>query len=258
MIRLAKVVSLINQKGGVGKTTSANAISVCLKHKNFRVLCVDFDPQAYLSFSMGADTREKGTIYDVLKRTFKPQYAVQRTPIIDILPANGLLTNIEREFTGVGSESILKECLAPLLKSYDYIIIDTPPELGLLLSNAVIASDVVLIPALSEGYSLHGVIQVHETVMRIRQALNPGLVVGGMFLLRYYAREALSKTAMETARLLTSQLDIPLLETTVRHSNVVSKAMTMLQTDIVEYAPKNKAVQDYIRLVDELLEKGVL
>jgi len=252
------VISLINQKGGVGKTTSANAISVCLKHKNYRVLCVDFDPQAYLSFSMGADTRDKVTVYDVLKHNIKAQYAVQKTAIIDILPTNGLLTNIEREFTGIGSESILKECLAPLLKTYDYIVIDTPPELGLLLSNAVIASDVVLIPALSEGYSLHGVIQVHETVMRIREALNPELVVGGMFLLRYYPREALSRITMETARMLASQLNIPLLDTTVRHSNVISKAMTMLQTDIVEYAPGNKAVQDYIRLVEELLEKGVL
>lgn len=255
---MAKVISLINQKGGVGKTTSANAIAVCLKHKNFRVLCVDFDPQAYLSFSMGADNRDKPTIYEVLKHSIKPQFAVQRTPIIDILSSNGLLTNVEREFTGIGSESILKECLEPLLKNYDYVVIDTPPELGLMLSNAVIASDVVLIPALSDGYSLHGVIQVHETVMRIKEALNPKLVVGGMFLLRYYQREALSRTARETAKMLTRQLDIPLLTTTVRHSNVLSKAMTMLQADIIEYAPNNKAVQDYIRLVDELFEKGVL
>jgi len=258
VIELAKVISVINQKGGVGKTTSANAISVCLKHKNYRVLCVDFDPQAYLSFSMGADTRDKGTVYDVLKHTIKAQYAVQKTPIIDILPANGLLTNIEREFTGVGSESILKECLSPLMKIYDYIVIDSPPELGLLLSNTVMASDVVLIPALSEGYSLHGVIQVHETVMRIREALNPGLKLGGMFLVRYYPREALSRITLETARMLADQLDITLLETTIRHSNIISKAMTMLQQDIIDYAPQNKAVQDYIRLVDELLEKGVL
>jgi len=258
VIRLAKVISLINQKGGVGKTTSANAIAVCLKHKNFRVLCVDFDPQAYLSFSMGADNRDKPTIYDVLKHTIKPQFAVQRTPIIDILPSNGLLTSVEREFTGIGSESILKECIEPLLKNYDYVVIDTPPELGLMLSNAVIASDVVLIPALSDGYSLHGVIQVHETVMRIKEALNPKLVIGGMFLLRYYPREALSRTARETAQMLAKQLNIPLLNTTVGHSNVLSKAMTMLQADIIEYAPNNKAVQDYIRLVDELFEKGVL
>ena len=137
-------------------------------------------------------------------------------------------------------------------------MIDTPPELGLLLSNAVIASNVVLIPALSDGYSLHGVIQVHETVMRIKEALNPDLVMGGMFLLRYYHREALSRTAKETARMLAKQLDIPLLETTVRHSNIVSKAMTVLQADIIDYAPDNTAVQDYIKLVDELLERGVL
>ncbi|MEG2383909.1 MAG: ParA family protein, partial [Oscillospiraceae bacterium] len=145
-----------------------------------------------------------------------------------------------------------------ILPMYDYVLIDSPPELGLLSSNAIIASDLVLIPGLSDGYSLQGIIQVHETISRIKQAFNPHLVIGGMFLVRYYPREALSRTTKETAELLATHLNIPLLNTTIRHSNVISKAMTTLQKDIINYAPKNNAVLDYIALVDELFERGYI
>lgn len=255
---MAKIISLINQKGGVGKTTSTNAITVCLKHKNFRVLCIDFDPQSYLTFSMAADTREHPTIYDVLKHKTKARYAIQKTPVADIIPTDALLGNVEREFTGPGSETMLRDCLKSISSQYDYILIDSPPELGILSSNAVIASDVILIPGLADGYSLQGLIQVHETISRIKQAFNPNLIIGGLFLVRYYPREALSKTTMETAKMLTECLNMPLLNTYIRHSNVISRAMTTLQKDIVDYAPKNNVVCDYMALVDELLERGII
>ena len=254
---MAKIVSLITQKGGAGKTASTNAITVCLKHRGYRVLCVDFDPQGYLSFSMAAQ-HNKPTIYDVLRHTVKCADAIQHTEVADVLPADGLLGNLPYEFTGAGSERLLKEALRSVDTLYDYILIDSPPELGALSANAVIASNVVLIPGLSDGYSLQGVIQVHETISRIKQSLNPDLVLGGMFLVRYYPREALSKTTWETAKLITAHLSMPLLETRIRHSDTISKVMTTLQCDMVRYAPKNNAVRDYIDLTDELLRKGVL
>lgn len=255
---MAKVISLINQKGGVGKTASTNAISSCLKHMGYNVLCVDFDPQGYLSFSMNADTRDHSTIYDVIKHKVKTRYAIQNTDVVDIIPADAILGNVEREFTGPGSEHMLKDCLKPILPFYDYILIDSPPELGLLSSNVIIASDVVLIPGLSDGYSLHGIIQVHETIFRIKKAFNPQLLIAGMFLVRYYPREALSRTTQETAQLLATHLNIPLLNTTIRHSNVISKVMTTLQKDIIDYAPENNAVRDYRALVEELFERGLI
>lgn len=255
---MAKVISLINQKGGVGKTASTNAIGVCLKHRDYKVLCIDFDPQGYLSFSMGADTREHSTIYDVLKHSIKIRYAIQKTCVTDIIPADALLGNVEREFTGPGSEHMLKDCLKAIAPMYDYILIDSPPELGLLSANAVIASDIVLIPGLSDGYSLQGIIQVHETISRIKQAFNPELVIGGMFLVRYYPREALSRTTRETAQLLAEHLNIRLLDSSIRHSNIISKIMTTLQKDMIDYAHNNNAVKDYISLVDELFEKKIL
>ncbi len=255
---MAKVVSLINQKGGAGKTASTNAIAVCLKHRGYKVLGVDFDPQGYLSFSVGADPSDTRTIYHVIRRTAKPEYAIQHAPVIDVIPADGRLGNIEREFTAPGSERLLKEVLRPIMPLYDYILIDSPPELGLLSANAVVASNVVLIPGLSDGYSLQGIINVHETICRIKKAFNPNLIIGGMFLIRYYPREDLSKTTAGAAEMLSEHLNLPLLDTRIRHSNVISAAMTSLQRDIIDYAPENNAVLDYIALVDELFERGVL
>ncbi len=254
---MAKIISLINQKGGAGKTASTNAIAVCLKHKGYKVLGVDFDPQGYLSFSVGANPSDR-TIYHVIKRMIKCQYAIQQAPVIDVIPADSLLGNVEREFTAPGSERMLKECLKPVMPLYDYIVIDSPPELGLLSANAVVASNVVLIPGLSDGYSLQGIIQVHETICRIKQSFNPNLIIGGMFLIRYYPREDLSKTTAGAAEMLSEHLNIPLLDTRIRHSNVISAAMTSLQEDIIDYAPTNNAVLDYVALVDELFERGIL
>lgn len=254
---MAKVVSLINQKGGVGKTASANAITVCLKHRGYRALCIDFDPQGYLSFSTGADTRHHSTIYDVLKHKVRAKEAIQHTAVADVIPADALLGNIEREFTGPGAESMLRDSLKPLQELYDFILIDSPPELGLLSANAIIASNVVLVPGLADGYSLQGFIQVHETILRIKNAFNPTLVFGGIFLTRYYPREELSRTAQQTACMLADHLKIPFLDTVIRHSNVISRAMTTLQLDIINYAPSNTAVSDYQALVSELFERRI-
>lgn len=253
---MAKVISLITQKGGAGKTASTNALTVCLKHKGYRVLCVDFDPQGYLSFSMGVQ-HNLPTIYDVLRHTVKCTDAIQHTEVADVLPADGILGNFTYEFNGPGSEQMLRNALEPVQSLYDYILIDSPPELGAVSVNAIIASNVVLIPGLSDGYSLQGVIQVHETISRIKQTLNPSLVLGGMFLVRYYPREELSKTTWETAKLITQHLNMPLLETRIRHSNIIGKVMTILQCDMIRYAPHNNVVKDYIALTDELFRKGV-
>ncbi len=255
---MAKVISLINQKGGVGKTTSTNAIAACLKHMGYRVLCVDFDPQGYLTFSMGATTRNCGSIYDVLKHTIKAQYAIQRTRVTDLIPTDALLGSVEREFTGAGSERMLKDCLKGVQPFYDYILIDSPPELGLLSSNVIVASNVVLIPALTDGYSLQGIVQVHETILRIKNAFNPDLVIGGFFLLRFYPRENLSQSTAGAAELVSQHLGIPFLSTRIRHSNLISTAMTSLQMDIMEVDKRNNAVQDYNTLVQELFERGIL
>lgn len=255
---MAKVISLINEKGGVGKTTSANVIAACLKHKKFRVLCIDFDPQGHLSFSMGVTHRDIPTIYDVIKHKVKARYAIQHTRVTDIIPANDILKSIENEFTSSGNEQLLRECVRQVDAMYDYIIIDSPPELGLMSANALVASNVVLVPCLPDGYSLMGMIKVHETISRIKAAFNPELVIGGIFLDRYYYRENLSRSAAGVLEQLTSSLDIPILNTKIHHSNAISDATSVRQLDVVETRATNKAVMDYQELVEELFERGIL
>lgn len=254
---MAKVISLINEKGGVGKTTSTNIIAACLKHKNYRVLCIDFDPQGHLSFSFGADNRERYTIYDVIKRKTKARFAIQHTGVTDIIPANDMLKSIESEFTNAGNEQLLKECIKSIDSLYDYILIDSPPELGLVSINALVASDIALIPCLPDGYSLMGTIKVHETLSRIKYAFNPNLRIGGIILLRYYARQNLSRSVSDTLVQLTEKLEIPILDTKIRHSNIVSNATSVLQVDVVQEFPTNGAITDYQKLVDELIRKGI-
>lgn len=255
---MAKIISLINEKGGVGKTTSTNLMAASLKNRGFRVLCIDFDPQGHLSFSFGADNREKATIYDVIKHNCKAREAIQKTSVTDIIPANDILKSIESEFTGAGNQDLLKNAVKQLHDMYDYILIDSPPELGILSANALVASDIVLIPSMPDGYSLMGVIKVHETVSRIKHAFNPKLTIAGIILVRFYAREKLSRSVSEVLVELTHTLNIPVLSTKIRHSNVINDATTVKQVDAVLEYPDNKTIIDYKDLIDELLRKGAI
>ena len=251
-------ITAILGESGVGKTTSTNLIAACLKHKKYRVLCIDFDQQGHLSFSMGADTRQSPSIYDVIRRSVKCSAAIQKTDVTDIIPATEMLKSLEREFTNAGNERLLRDAIRPVRSMYDYILIDSPPELGLLSANALVASDVVLVPCLPDGYSLKGAVQVHETISRVKYAFNKHLTIGGIFLVRYYPRENLSRSAFGALSQMTERLNIPLLNTRVRHSNMLSDVTSARQLDAVKTCPRVTAVMDYKQLVDELFERKVL
>lgn len=256
MQRLGKIVCLANQKGGVGKTTSTNAIAVGLKHKGYRVLCIDFDPQGNLSFSMNADNESSPTIYDVLKHKIKCRYAIQHTEMTDIVPSNLLLSGVEVEFTGRGREFLLRDSIAPVVSSYDYVLVDLPPELGVLTVNAFTAATSVVVPVLADIYSLQGITRLQDTIEHIHNTLNPKLHIAGMFLVRFNPREELSRTVLATAEMIAESLDLPLMNTHIHNSVIIAKAQA-LQKDMYQYAPKNKAVMDYAQLVSELLERGL-
>ncbi len=255
---MAKVISFINEKGGVGKTTSTNIIAACLKHKNFKVLCVDFDQQGHLSFSFGADNRSKATIYDVIKHKVTARKAIQQTAVTDIIPANDMLKSIEVEFTYAGNEKLLSDCLKSVSHLYDYILIDSPPELGLVSVNALVASDVVFIPCLPDGYSLMGTIRVHETISRVKHSLNDSLTIGGIILLKYYSRQNISRSTDDVLIKVTRMLSIPLLKTKIRNGVLISDVTSVRQQDVFDVCPKDSAVVDFGKLVDELLRRGLI
>lgn len=253
---MAKVISISNQKGGVGKTTTTGAVAAGFKLKGYKVLCVDLDPQSNLSFSSGAENEDCPTIYEILKGEAKTSFSIQKMPSFDIITSNILLSGIELEFTQTGREYLLNEALNSVKDKYDYIFIDTPPALSILTVNAFTASDYIIIPMLTDIFSLQGIAQLSETIDRVRKYCNSNLKVEGILLTKYNKRTILSREIKGTAELIAGQLNTCIFNSTIRSSVAIMEAQTN-QQDIYNYSPKNAAAQDYMELVEELIERGL-
>ncbi len=253
---MAKTIVLSNQKGGVGKTTTANALALIFRERGYKVLAVDLDPQGNLSFSTGADTDGTATIYEVLKEEVKPRFAIQKTGLVDIIPSNILLSSIELEFTGTQREYLLQRALEPLQQVYDYIFIDSPPALGILTVNAFTASDFVLVPMMSDIFSLQGLTQLSETVSRVKNFCNPDLQILGVFLTKHNPKTRFSREVKRALNLLAQLFSIPVLDRFITES-VARREAQSIQQSVLDYAPSCNAVQDYKTLTDELQERGL-
>ncbi|MFA9423086.1 MAG: ParA family protein [Sedimentibacter sp.] len=253
---MAKVISISNQKGGVGKTTTTGAIAAGYKLKGYKVLCLDLDPQSNLSFSSGAETEDCPTIYEILKGEAKIAFSIQKVPSFDIISSNILLSGIELEFTQTGREFLLKEVLNVVSDKYDYIFIDTPPALSILTVNAFTASDYIVIPMVADIFSLQGIAQLSETIERVKKYCNPNLKIEGVVLTKYNKRTILSREIRGTAELIAAKLNTCILNSTIRASVAVMEAQTN-QLDIFKYSPNNAAALDYMDLVNELIERGI-
>ncbi len=253
---MAKTICITNQKGGVGKTTTTYALSLGLRKKGFKVLIIDLDPQGNLSFSVGAETEESITIYEVLKGEHTAEEAIQNTPIIDIIPSNIILSGVDLEFTHTGREFLLREALSSVQYSYDYIIVDTPPSLNILTVNAFALSDIIIIPMIADIFSLQGIAQLYETIDRVKRYCNPSIIIEGILLTRYNKRVILSSEIKGTAEMIAEELNTTVFDTHIRSSISIQEAQTK-QENLYDYAPRNTAVMDYMQFVEELLSRGI-
>lgn len=201
-----RVTALANQKGGVGKTTTAVNLAAALARNGARVLVVDIDPQGNASSGLGVTERNHiATIYDVLIRGLPVFQAVHRRAggheKLDLVPSNRELAGAEVELVGVRNrEVILNEMLAPALPDYDHVFIDCPPSLGLLTLNTLVAADSVLIPIQCEYYALEGLTQLLNTIRLVQRSLNPSLTVEGVLLTMYDQRLNLSRQVASEAK----------------------------------------------------------
>ena len=247
----AVMIAITNQKGGVGKTTTAAAALASLHRRGARVLGVDLDPQGSLGFSLGLDIEQCATINDVFRGDLEPEEAISKTEICDMLPSNILLAGAELEFNRPGREFLLKTALSKIEDRYDYIIVDTPPALNLLTVNAYVAVDSLIIPMAPEVLSLLGVAQIKETIESVREYYNSRLKVLGILLNRYNARFNLNREVLEMASQIAQQLDTVVFEAKIRGSVSVAEAPAHGQS-VVDYAPSSKPAQDFEQLCDQV------
>ena len=253
---MGKVISIFNQKGGVGKTTTNVNLCAALALKGCRVLSIDIDPQGNSTSGFGVDKNQlEYTIYDVLIEEYDINKIITKTEIenLDLIPANIQLAGAEIELTNTKyREKTLKEKINLIEKKYDFIIIDCPPSLGLLSLNALTASTSVLIPIQCEYYSLEGVGQLIDTVKLVKKSLNPKLEIEGVLLNMFDGRTNLSIQVVEEVK---KYFKDKVYRTVIPRTVRLAEAPSFGQP-IMIYDEKSKGSIAYIKLSEELIKNN--
>ena len=248
---MSKVITISNHKGGVGKTTSAINIGAGLNSLGKTVLLIDLDPQANLSQSLGLIDQEKN-IYGAIRGEY-PLEPVEVLKGLDVIPSTLDLSGAEIELSGeAGREYILKELIEPLKRSYDYIIIDSPPSLGLLTINSFTASDEVFIPLQAQYLALQGLTKLLEVIDKIKKRLNKKLRVGGVFITQYDNRKVLNRDVVETIK---KHFKSEVFKSKIRDNVALAEAPTQ-GLDIFRYNAKSYGAEDYLALCKEMLKES--
>lgn len=236
-----QILTIANQKGGSGKSTTAAALAQAAAHRGRRVLLADLDPQGNASFFAGADATRPGA-FEVLEGLPAAE-AIQATADgLDVIPASWNLQTIS---SSRGSARRLKAALEPLQANYDLIIIDTPPTAGELQYNALMAADTLVIPLQADIVGLQGLYQMADTARQIQQS-NPALTIRGYILTRSGGRSTLARQMAETIEARAQEMGIPFLMA-IREAVAIREAQT-LQRSLYEYAPRSKPAADYMDL----------
>lgn len=253
---MAKIISVANQKGGVGKTTTSINLSAALAETGKRVLLIDADPQANASSGLGIDIRDlNNTIYECLVNGVPAKDAIIDTmhENLKLLPAHIDLIGAEIEMLQIENrEMLLKNLLKDISADFDYIIIDCSPSLGLITLNCLVASNEVLIPVQCEYFALEGISKLLNTIKIVKSKLNPSLQIGGFLLTMYDNRLRLANQVMEEVRKHFDKLVYnTVISRNVRLSEAPSHGMSVLQ-----YDSQSKGAQNYRELAKEILSRN--
>lgn len=246
---MTQVITISNQKGGVGKTTTASALITGLHQRGARVLGVDLDPQGNLGFTLGLEIGAGFTTYDVLSKSHSIFECISSTEHGDVIPSDVLLSTAEVEFTAPRREFMLTEQLQLVQDRYDFVIIDTPPALNILTINAYVASTGLIIPMEPEILSLVGVSQLRDTYETIQASYNPNLKVLGILMNKFNHRLRLHRDVLDMANEVAQQMNTQVFATKVRRSIDVAAAPAYGQS-ILAYRPQSNPAMDLRKIVD--------
>ena len=250
-----KVIAVSNQKGGVGKTTSAINIASFLAITETPILLIDMDPQANASTGLGIDINSKKTIYDMLINNINIKKCIAKTEIdfLDIIPSNSKLAGAEIELISMFTrESVLKEAISKVLGKYKYIIIDSPPSLGLLTINVLTASNSIIIPIQCEYYALEGLSQLLNTIRLIQKNLNPKLEIEGILITMFDTRLNLSQQIVTEVK---EYFEEKVYSTMINRNVKLGEAPSHGKP-IILYDPSSTGSQNYMNLVSEILNQN--
>jgi chromosome partitioning protein len=243
-----KSIAFVNQKGGVGKTTCVINTGAGLAKQGKKVLMIDLDPQANLTYSLGLEAGEGRTIYDLMKGTVNAEDTMIEREGFKVIPSGMALALAEMEFAGIpGREKLLQEKLLEL-NSIDYLIIDCPPSLGILTLNALTTAIEVFIPLQTEALALQGVEQLTDTIYTVRRRLNPHLEITGVIANRYDGRKILNREVVGKIR---KDFGNKVFKTVIRENVSLAEAPSWGQT-IFEYKPNSYGAEDYTSLCKEI------
>ena len=252
---MGRIIAIANQKGGVGKTTTAINLSACLAEKGKKVLAIDMDPQGNMTSGLGVDKDSvEKTVYDLIIGEAQIEEIICKEVLenLDVLPTNIDLSAAEIELIGIeNKEYIIKNEVEKVKENYDFIIIDCPPSLSMLTINAMTTADSVLVPIQCEYYALEGVSQLIHTIELVKERLNSNLEIEGVVFTMYDARTNLSLQVVENVKdNLNQNIYKTIIPRNIRLAEAPSYGMPINQ-----YDPKSSGAESYRLLADEVIEK---
>lgn len=242
----AHVFAIVNQKGGIGKTTTAVHLAVGLRNKGYKTLLIDMDAQCNLTFTLNGDYQNKPTIMDAILNEAEIFDTIQYLEEIDLIPGSNNLSSLDTMLDDDGKEYFLADCIEKLKSEYDYIVIDSPPALSLISVGIMCAANSLIVPVGVDMYSLQGTGQLFRTYSAVKEYCNEDLKIDGILINKDSL--TLRKVLVDIAK----NLKINIFNTTISYSPIITHAV-IDQKSVYKYAPNSKPCREYDQFIDELL-----